>query len=251
MKVKTLIIICLMMILDPSIVDAETSIRKSNNDTIKESKDSMLIPNQIFTTDNVSFSRKEILDLLANRNSTENSLSIFITALGVLFTIMAIVIAIVIFMQSRDYKNKLKEATDKYEIIIKQFIESKRKELKIQEENLTKLIDDYREKLQSSQPDEESALKDIISKLEIKKDIVEKQLSNSVVDVNYVLPTYYPAGLNESATTRYHRCSKCDFGFLVREPGYLDSYVLLNPMSKLEKENRVATCPQCGNVDML
>ena len=251
MKVRATIIIILSIIFFSTFTNAESSIKNSLKDTIKENRVASTIPNKDYSSDNISLSKKEIVDSLVNRNTTENTLAIFITALGVLFTVMAIVVAIVIFMQSRDFKNKLTEATDKYELIIKQFIESKREDLKIQEEELTKFISEYREKLESSQPEQKGEIKQIISQLETKKSIVEKQLNNSVVDVGYVFPNYYPSDLHGFPTNRYHKCSTCNFGFLVRELGYLDTAMLLNPMIKSSLVNKVATCPQCGNVDMI
>jgi len=236
-------------------------------------KDTVYVLDHKNSSDNISFSKKEITNILLTRNTTENALSIFITALGVLFTLMAIVVAIVIFMQSRDFKNKLTEATDKYQLIIKQFIDSKREDLKMQEENITKLILEYKEKLETSQPliqetqlaqetepiqeseskKSESKIKEIITELEQKRNIIEKQLNNSIVDVEYVAKSSFLSGEQSSLPNKHHQCSNCKFGFLIHnfDLGKGSAIYTYNPYGTLNNTQKVVTCPKCGNVDTI
>jgi len=240
--------------------------------------DTVYVFKKASSSDNISFSKKEVIDLLLARDTTDNALSIFITALGVLFTIMAIVIAIVIFMQSRDFKIKLTEATDKYQQIIKQFIDSKRGDLETQEEIITRLISDYTKQLETprtepkQEPDQveeskpskefqqvqesESSIKKIIDGLEHKKNIIEKQLNNSIVEVNYVARNSFLSGKPSSLPNIHHQCSSCKFGFLVpnidsNTDTFSGSTRMYTGMFDVPNTQKVVKCPKCGNVDVL
>jgi len=265
MKGRTLIILGYIITAFLIFNNSDAQRLKSLNNKNSVKKDTVYISDYRNITYNATFSKKDLTDILSTKNTTENALSIFITALGVLFTIMAIVVAIVIFMQSRDFKNKLTEATDKYQLIIKQFIDAKREDLKIQEENITKLISDYREKLEMPEPEpdsqpaqeSENKIKEIINVLEHKKNIIEKQLNNSIVDVNYVAGSYFHLGKPSSLPNKHHQCSNCKFGFLVHNP---DSGIDAPSATSMHyfstsldspNTNKVVICPKCGNVDVI
>lgn len=201
-------------------------------------------------------SKEEFIGLLKGKNTMENSLSIFICALGVLFTLMAIFIAIVIYTQSKDFKERLAGVISKYESIIKGFIESKREDLKSQEESINQMILKYEENLKTAEAEQKIKLEETINELKSKKEIVDKQLKNSVVDAEFVLSGYNPLGPNRTSQ-KLHKCSICNFGFIVRDNSkdYLtlsgSTTMMIDSITNFYSADIIAKCPNCGNIDKL
>lgn len=229
--------------------------------------DTVILSNNINNSENNYISKNELIDLLVKKSSSESWLTVLITSLGVLFAIMAIVVAFVIFIQSRDFKNKLNKAIIKYENLINDFIESKRKELKIQEESVKSYIQEYENALKTETSESmvqihesiNAKIKEKIRELESQKSIIEKQLKNSIVDAEYINQDNY-SSFSGNPMKVHHTCTKCGQGFFIRDvnsvsgaisdamPFYLTGY---SGYSGFLDPKRFATCPKCGNVDII
>ena len=129
------LVFILMFLVQPILLynhcDAKKLIDSSNTKI-----DTIILSNNIHNSEMNYISKNELIDLLVKKSTSESWLTVLITSLGVLFAIMAIVVTIVIFKQNHDYKNKISESLDYYKNMLNTFIESKRDELKIQEESV-------------------------------------------------------------------------------------------------------------------
>lgn len=252
------LVFILMFLVQPILLydhcDAKKLIDSSNTKI-----DTVILSNITNNSEDNYISKNELIDLLVKKSSSESWLTVLITSLGVLFAIMAIVVAIVIFKQNHDYKNKINESLDYYKNMLNTFIESKRQELKIQEESIKLMIANLNESQEKSDPDKEVKINEIITGFENQKEIIEKQLYKSQVDAEYLNQNNYST-IPGSPLTFHHICPKCGQGFLVRDY-YSSSDIMSNALkfatsgfsgySGYQDPTRVAACPKCGNVDKI
>ncbi|GEM_PF-6913464 len=187
----------------------------------------------------------------------------FIAALGVLVAFGAIFSAVLIYWQSKDYREQRKSE-------VKAFFEEQEKLNKEARSNLlaqgreldTQIkttIDEIQTRIDgveaSTKTIEEQKLKELkekIAKLMIQKESISSQVANlsGAVSVEYEDPdSLYSNSASVSAfgikTPSWHRCSQCKFGFrLIQERFRLPQYSVLGTGGNVQ-------CPKCGNVDSI
>lgn len=94
-----------------------------------------------------------------------------------------------------------------------------------------------KKKLEKSSKKQKEEIQRVIDKLELEKLTLKTDIGPITVtsDPDYSLVS----GIN--LFKKLHKCSKCGFGFYIKNPSYV-SYVRLG---------NTVTCPKCQNVDTL
>jgi hypothetical protein len=168
-----------------------------------------------------------------------NPYGVLIAFLGVLFTALTIIAAIVIYRQSREHKELIKESIIKHENVLGKMITERNQQLKIIESNLDNTINEYREKLKSATEENKQEIKKLIQTLEAQKESIDSQIQST-----YVNPQdHSPVSLGMAVygiTPPPHRCSSCGYGYIVKPGAIYPSF---------SNRSRSITCPKCGNVE--
>ncbi len=193
-----------------------------------------------------------------------NPYGVSIMILSVWITIIAIVVAYLIYKQGADYKNKLesdrKESNKKIaelyeqqtEILNKQKLAIE-KQTAILEENqkikqgldaeIEKQLQDYKEQLKSAGDTEKSKIEKSIKELSKEK---FKLHSNAVIEPFQINDSPMSKLNNFGIASNFHSCSKCNYGFLVNNGDFFKS----SEVSFMGGSKGVR-CPSCGNIDKL
>jgi len=175
-----------------------------------------------------------------------NPYGILVAILTILFTILTIVAVIIIYRQSKDYKNKLKADRDFYRKKIKDFLDSQKKIIEQRNETaeeisqkIDKIVGGYKEKLKKSSEEQKKSIQEAIDKLEMEKLILKKDVGPITVTPNF---DYSLGSVIDLSNKKFHRCSKCGFGFYIK-----DNF----PQTCVSAYNfcNTVTCPKCGNID--
>lgn len=169
-----------------------------------------------------------------------NPYGVLIGSLGVLFTIMAIIFAIIIFRQSREYKEIIRKSIAEHGNVLDKMVAEREKQFKIMEANYDKTLAEYQKKLKTAKEGEKKDIEAFIQTIEKQKESFETQVKPKIVFPEYNnLSTLSSFGLYKP----FHKCSSCGFGYQIGDSplglrGGL-AYGL----------NRTITCPKCGNIE--
>lgn len=207
-------------------------------------KDTVLIIRQV-VEDNITKNYEQILEKTNNQLSLWwNPYGILISVLGILFTFLTIISAVIIYRQSKEHKELIKESIIKYEKILNQLIEEKNKQLKEIDSNLENLITDQKEKLKTADEENKKAINEVISKLQIQKESIDTKITPI-----YVIPEYCDSILTPISLlqNRHHKCSKCGFGYFVKEDRFAPS---TRNTSLSSLGSKTISCPKCGNAEI-
>lgn len=180
-----------------------------------------------------------------------NPYAIIIGALAVLFTILTIVAVVIIYLQSQDYKEKMKADRELYRKNIEEFLNAQKEIIEKQNKNseeISKKIDvilsEYKKKLKESSEKQKEEIQKAIDRLEIEKLTLKTThlgpvtVSPNIIDYNSPLSMY-----SNSIDTKLHTCSKCGFGFFVNNNDWLTATGLIS--------RKTVTCPSCGNTESI
>lgn len=178
-----------------------------------------------------------------------NPYGIMIGVLAIFFTILTIVAAVILYRQSKDYKDKLEADRNLYAKNINDFLESQKliiekrgEQASKVEEDINKLLKEYEKKLKASSQNQKVEIEKVI------EDLKEQKLSlSSTIGAITVYPNNYDFATAISgyalANKNHHNCKNCGFGFFVNNSGLLTTPALFG--------NRTVTCPKCGSVDSI
>lgn len=207
-------------------------------------KDTIYIVKQI-SDDATAKHYQEILEKTNGQLSLWwNPYGVFVGFLGILFTILTIIAAVVIYRQSKEYRELIKESLTKHETVLGQLITEKNQQLKNIETHLNNLITEYKEKLINTREENKKEINDLISKLEIQKESIDTQ-----IHAKYVTPEYNDQFLTSASLygmqNKPHMCSKCGYGYFVKD----------DPLGSATRVtvgygSKTITCPKCGNVEI-
>jgi hypothetical protein len=179
-----------------------------------------------------------------------NPYGIMVAALGVLFTIGAIVVGVLIFRQGSDYRNLIRQSITEYQNIINAFIEEKNQQIEILKQSVSDHIDRLTTETDKAEGERKKQIEGEITELRR----LQKELK-SVEAPKHVWPTLTPepwsakslafgslGGPMPSASTLSaigralmgtHTCSNCKTTY--QRPSGLSGLV--------------SRCPGCGHVD--
>lgn len=175
-----------------------------------------------------------------------NPYGLLIAILGVLFTILTIISAVVIYRQSKEYRELINQSISKHELLFNDLIAEKNQQLLIIENNLNALINEYKEKLATVGEDQKNEINEIISRLETERKSIDNQINAKYVTPEYS-DTFLTVGGNFGLKNSPHKCSKCGYGYFVK-----DIPITLRPSISIGLTNtKTITCPKCGNVEIL
>lgn len=174
-----------------------------------------------------------------------NPYGILIAILGVLFTIVTIIAAVLIYRQSREHKEMIKESITKYETLFSNLIAEKNQQLLNIENDLNNLIIETKETLASVEDEKKKEINDILSRLEMQKKSIDSQIYPKFVTPEYCEP-YLTADGNFGLKNSPHKCSKCGFGYFVK-----DQTIPVTTAIYVGANTKSITCPKCGNVEVL
>lgn len=133
-----------------------------------------------------------------------NPYGVFIAMLGVLFTVLAIVAAFVIYRQSKEYRDLIKNSLEEHKIALDKLINEKNNQLKIYDASLDKSIKEYTEQLKTVSKDSKEQIEKFITKLEEQKEYIDTQIHTykhsgwGPKDI----PENYPVDLNSNFYAR-------------------------------------------------
>jgi len=240
---------------------------------------------QILLTD--KFSQNSLIDSLNEHyksilEKTNNQLSlwtnpygIMVGALAILFTIMAIVATIILYIQNRGFQYEIEKIRKEFRFQIDTIIKNYKDELnKFNEEKeglmkeknsaLDDLIAKYSESLNElkvkestiSESHKDKGFLEKLEKFEKEKEKVEELLNR--IESNSAEKTKNIKEIVKIEEAHAHKCSKCGFGFFIENSGYTSILGNLvnyqNPLFILDREKpkqKTVTCPKCGNVDII
>ncbi|MEQ9217318.1 MAG: hypothetical protein RLO17_04705 [Cyclobacteriaceae bacterium] len=136
-------------------------------------RDTVFVRDTVFTI--VKETPKEMLDYLSILEKTNQQLDywwspigIWVTAMGVLFTILAIAAAVVIFLQSREYRNRLKASIQKFEKNLEEIMLEKN----TQAEMIISSLEERKLEVERSQDFTDEEKSEILKSIEYQKDIL-------------------------------------------------------------------------------
>ncbi len=212
--------------------------------------------------DNIDPITQNYIDILEKTNQQLslwfNPYAIMIGVLAILFTILTIVAVVIIYRQSREYKDKIEADRKLYKEQISEFLESQKSYIEIQKkiieennravEKISIKIDDilkqYKNKLKESSAKQKEEIQKVIDKLELEKLTLKKDIGPITVSPNFGHGGY-GGSIADSVifgTNNLHKCSSCGFGFYVKRDMGTLAYVM---------GSGTVTCPKCNNVDSI
>lgn len=120
---------------------------------------------------------QEILEKTNNQLSLWwNPYGIFVSLLGVLFAVLAIIATFLIYRQSKEYKALIKNSLDDHKMELEKLINEKESYLKNYEISLANSINEYKEKLNIASDENKIQLTEFISMLEEQKELIDSQI---------------------------------------------------------------------------
>jgi rubrerythrin len=162
-----------------------------------------------------------------------------ISSLALLFTVLAIVATVIVFRQSAEHRKILDAAIAEYREVLNDFIADKKAQLDNIEQYFNKKIKESEDKLASATGAQKELIEDTIEKLKVERESVK----STVTSTTTAIPV--SGHIMGIPADRFHRCSKCGFGYIVKNPyGGLLGIAMGVSVQKL-----AAKCPSCGNVD--
>ncbi|GAH54859.1 unnamed protein product, partial [marine sediment metagenome] len=132
-------------------------------------KDTLIIIQEIPDSETVKTYQQILEKTNKQLNLWWNPYVLIIGILGVFFTVMAILAAIIIFRQSKESKQLIENSMAKHKIALDNLISEKQKQFKLYETNFDNLILEYNEKMKSAKPELINELTEFISNLKTKQ----------------------------------------------------------------------------------
>lgn len=174
---KKCFLLFLIIIAHFAITNAANKDSANQNSKISVKKDTVFIIQQS-SNDNIAKNYQQILEKTNNQLSLWfNPYGLFVTMLGVLFAILAIVAAFVIYRQSKEYKGLIQKSLTDHKTALDKLIIEKSEQLKNYEVNLDKSIKEYKEQLTNVDGEHQVQIQQFISKLEEQKSFIETQFN--------------------------------------------------------------------------
>ncbi|MGZ3867083.1 MAG: hypothetical protein ACXVNM_12295 [Bacteroidia bacterium] len=172
-----------------------------------------------------------------------NPYGVLITVLGVLFGILTIIAAVVIYRQSKEYKELINDSLTKHETVLSQLITERNQQLKNIETSLNNTITDYKEKLKTATEENKKEINKMIKTLEEQKESIDTQIQSNVVVPQPMdnWNTFYIGSKN-----KLHKCSQCGHGYIVQDDPY---GMNTNRLRLAVTDKETITCPKCGNIE--
>lgn len=172
-----------------------------------------------------------------------NPYGILVAILAILFTLMAIISAIIIFRQSKEHKKIINDSIIKYEIIINKFIKEKKAELENMKEIYSNSINELKSKLKETDKKAKKSIQDAIKKLKIERDSISKRAEK--FEDFYVTPQSHKHTVSAFTGTddKTHTCSFCGFKYIVSYNPFL-----IGPM--MADSYKTIKCPKCGKLEL-
>ncbi|MCK4630019.1 MAG: hypothetical protein KAT40_01175 [Bacteroidales bacterium] len=193
-------------------------------------------------------------DILKSTNEQlglwHNPYGILITALAVLFTLLTIIAVIIIWTQGNEFKKLVSNTVNKYEGILKSFIEQKKKDLENISKGFDKAIEDNISQLKKASKDQKEEIEKRIEELKTQKEAIKQDIQSSIV---YPFNIGSQTGPGIYSNQKLHKCSSCGFGFLVSYPlsGYPDYGISTGAYTTTPFGLKGVECPKCGNIDQV
>lgn len=222
--------------------------KKSNIQQIKPNLqiDTIIVRDTVIMKNGNSFDsiNSYYLSILEKTNSQlglwTNPYGILIAILAVLFTIMTIIAAVIIYRQGKEYKQRQENIQHDYDKRLEEFLNEKKEQIQITEQSFKKIIDEYTEKLEKVEGDKKSEIKKTIDELNEYKNEIQTNITSSVPVIS----------------RNFHRCSKCGYGFEIIDDNAYNSqyiYAFQKPFlfSGSGKNERTVKCSKCGNLDKI
>ena len=192
--------------------------------------------------------QQQYLDILEKTNQQLslwwNPYGVMIGALGVLFAVLAIVAAVLLFRQSREFRVLLDTTVNEYRQILDGFISDKNAQIDLMKEQVSTELGEAKTALASATGEEQKRIAAVIDKLEKQQEALKPQpvpkfppnliLSSiaKTITPNTVLSDWWAGG------TTTVPCSNCG------------SVVSVIPLATLSgKTIRKGRCPQCNTVN--
>lgn len=177
-----------------------------------------------------------------------NPYGVIIGVLAILFTVLTIVAAVIIYRQSRDYKKKLEADRNFYNKEISSFLDSQKKIIEQKSKTIEELsqktddtLSEYKKKLKESSQKQKKEIQKVIDKLEKEKLTLKKDIDSITIP-----PNFDYSSISTMNFSKIHKCSSCGFGF------YINTGIASVPsLYGLGIGCRTAVCPKCQNVDAI
>ena len=103
-------------------------------------------------------------------------LGIIIAVLAVLFTLLTIVAAIIIWSQGKSFKSLVRDTISKYENIFNNYIDKKKSELEKQSVELDETLEEYKNKLEVATDIQKKEIEEKIEELNLQKEAIDTEM---------------------------------------------------------------------------
>jgi hypothetical protein len=139
-------------------------------------KDTVIIIQRI-VDDSMTRNYQQILEKTNSQLSLlSNPYGLFVAMLGILFTVLTIIAAFIIYRQSKEYRELIKKSLEEHKIALDKLIIEKNNQLKIYETNLDNLIMENTEKLKTASKVNKKEIEKFIMSLEKQKEYFDKEI---------------------------------------------------------------------------
>jgi len=163
-----------------------------------------------------------------------NPYALMIASLAILFTLLTIIAAVIIYSQGKEFKAKIDSFLQGY----KELLETLVKDWETRLSQIDKKSVDYQKQLETATGEQKKLIETELNKLKNERDSVSSRIATTVV------PMPSSGSMFSFGTNRFHKCSQCGRGF------YVDNS---NSVFAFGGGSKTVTCPnpKCGNVDEL
>lgn len=139
-------------------------------------KDTIIIYRQIPSEDVIKNYEQIIEKTNRQMSLWWNPYGVLIAALGILFAILAIIAAIIIYWQSEGAKKLIGDSLAKYETSLEKLTNEKDNLLKSYKKSTDNLLLEYKEKVKNIKGVGKTEMEEMISKLEVQKSLIDTQI---------------------------------------------------------------------------
>ncbi|MDR9410970.1 MAG: hypothetical protein RI573_19160, partial [Balneolaceae bacterium] len=183
-----------------------------------------------------------------------NPYGVIIAVLGVLFTILTIIAATIIFLQGRSAKKLLEESIERNAEILNEYIAQKNEEIQNLINEFSQEIESLKE--QAPETDDRQEFLNKLEKLENRLKALSNKRSTTLTasdidikateNIHNINSKYKPlqSTISTNLTDLYHTCSKCGNRFL--KPASIKG-LTYNTAAFV----KAIKCPECGKIDFL
>jgi hypothetical protein len=231
----------------------KTSFAKNNNVNIKEYDkiihDTILVSNTKIDSTIVLYQ-----DILEKTNSQLslwlNPYGLLISALGILFTCLTIIFALILYRQSSDYKKTINQSIINYQTILDKLIKESQDQTKLYleraDERFTEKISNYKKELQNATYDQKKILEEKLRQLEIQKNNISEKINKITVRPDLTYFNSFNSPLLKNST---HKCSKCSKDYQIEDSFTLSGINSFGSSSPFGF-TKTTKCPFCDQRDI-